>query len=246
MIRRLLAAACLLAAMPAAAQSLAQSVPDLVEVRPGPKRHFYDGYGGGCPAPTAECRRAAYLVAGDQAVAIERKGGFAYVAFVNASGSTTSGWIETAALVRLDPPAPALAGWVGTWRHSEGEIEIKRSPRAGRLLVDGGATAGASDPRAVARGSVHIGLIGGEGAVVDRRLAFSMGDPDEPGAIRVTFADGQEAGSLPYDAPGGDDETFGDDRCRIRMSRLGPYLVVVDNDRCGAANVSFTGVYRRL
>jgi hypothetical protein len=28
------------------------------------------------------------------------------------------------------------------------------------------------------------------------------------------------------------------------MWRLGPYLVVADNGRCGGMNVSFTGVYR--
>ena len=33
--------------------------------------------------------------------------------------------------------------------------------------------------------------------------------------------------------------------CAGRMWRLGPYLVVSDNDRCGGMNVSFTGVYRR-
>ncbi len=34
--------------------------------------------------------------------------------------------------------------------------------------------------------------------------------------------------------------------CAGRMWRLGPYLVVADNGRCGGMKVSFTGVYRRI
>jgi hypothetical protein len=34
--------------------------------------------------------------------------------------------------------------------------------------------------------------------------------------------------------------------CAGRMWRLGPYLVVADNDLCGGMNVTFTGVYRRV
>ena len=34
--------------------------------------------------------------------------------------------------------------------------------------------------------------------------------------------------------------------CAGRMWRLGPYLVVADNGRCGGMNVTFTGVYRRI
>ena len=33
--------------------------------------------------------------------------------------------------------------------------------------------------------------------------------------------------------------------CRVRMRLLPPYLIVADNHKCGGANVSFSGVYRR-
>ncbi|HEY7853319.1 MAG TPA: hypothetical protein VIB82_10115 [Caulobacteraceae bacterium] len=36
----------------------------------------------------------------------------------------------------------------------------------------------------------------------------------------------------------------GADSCAARMWRLGPYLIVADNRRCGGANVSFAGIYR--
>jgi len=35
------------------------------------------------------------------------------------------------------------------------------------------------------------------------------------------------------------------DDCRVRMQRIGPWLLVEDNDGCGGAGVTFTGLYRR-
>ena len=50
-------------------------------------------------------------------------------------------------------------------------------------------------------------------------------------------------------APQGDtlafaDEGYGED-CQVRMQRIGPWLMVVDNAGCGGAGVSFTGFYHR-
>ena len=45
-------------------------------------------------------------------------------------------------------------------------------------------------------------------------------------------------------SPRGDRLDLADGDCTARMWRLGPYLVVADNGRCGGMNVSFTGVYR--
>jgi hypothetical protein len=33
--------------------------------------------------------------------------------------------------------------------------------------------------------------------------------------------------------------------CRVRMRRLGSFLLVEDNRRCGGINVSFSGIYQR-
>ena len=41
-----------------------------------------------------------------------------------------------------------------------------------------------------------------------------------------------------------DGSNYGED-CRVRMQRIGPWLLVVDNAGCGGAGVSFTGLYRR-
>ena len=40
------------------------------------------------------------------------------------------------------------------------------------------------------------------------------------------------------------DEGYGED-CQVRMQRIGPWLMVVDNAGCGGAGVSFTGFYHR-
>jgi hypothetical protein len=36
-----------------------------------------------------------------------------------------------------------------------------------------------------------------------------------------------------------------DDGCRVRMKRIGPWLLIEDNGGCGGAEVRFTGLYRR-
>ena len=36
-----------------------------------------------------------------------------------------------------------------------------------------------------------------------------------------------------------------DDGCRVRMQRIGPWLLIEDNGVCGGAGVTFTGLYRR-
>ena len=42
-----------------------------------------------------------------------------------------------------------------------------------------------------------------------------------------------------------DDGSNTGDECQVRMQRIGPWLLVVDNGGCGGAGVSFTGLYRR-
>ena len=40
-------------------------------------------------------------------------------------------------------------------------------------------------------------------------------------------------------------ETKCDSGCRVRMHRVGPFLLVEDNGDCGGAGVTFTGLYHR-
>jgi len=55
-----------------------------------------------------------------------------------------------------------------------------------------------------------------------------------PGIDTIAFIDD---GSAPFEQDGGG--------CRVRMQRVGPWLMVEDNDGCGGAGVTFSGLYRR-
>jgi len=195
----------------------------LVQVRPGARRNFYDGYETGCPALTARCRRAGYVVAGDQLVASLQKGVFTYVIFINRVGKASTGWVETVALARITPPPPTNAAWIGSWSRTEASIEIKPAARRGWFEVGGWASWGGSDPDRVARGAVNIGEMEGEIALSDGRLTAATGD-----VVR----------HLPPENPDDFD-------CRVQLRLLGPYLIAEDNNQCGGVNVSFSGVYRK-
>lgn len=213
--------------------------PSLAEVIPGANRHFHRGEEmSGCPALTAKCRRAGYVIPGDRLVVWERRGPLAHVEFVSVRGVRTEGWIETVGLKTV-PLAPApLSAWIGDWHRSEANLTLSRSPRAGRLLVSGLATWGGSDPERGAIGAVNDGQIWGEILPRNNYGAFATGDLDERGGVVVPDGLGGSARSLPFTAPG-------KDRCRAELWLRLPYLVVVDQGRCGGLNVTFSGVYRK-
>ena len=100
---------------------------------------------------------------------------------------------------------------------------MKPSSKAGALSISGEATWGGLDPERIKSGAVHIGSIEGVAAPVGGSLSFAMTDNDA---------------TLPVDQ-GKDTD------CKVWMRRLGPYLLVSDNENCGGANVSFQGVYTR-
>lgn len=215
MKRRLIAALLLAISSPAGAQSALELKGSLVEVRPGPKRYFYQSeYGGkGCPARTAACRRKAYVLPGDQLVATEVKGEFTHVEYLAPHRTDpTDGWMESSALRPVTQAKPS--GWAGHWVSWDNEIDIAAG-RGGGLRISGEALWGSRDPDRVERGGVHVGQIDG-----------------------VLTARG---GHMVYR----DSEDGGPDGCVVEMRLLGPYLIVEDNRGCGGANVSFGGVYRR-
>ncbi|MEZ0242065.1 MAG: hypothetical protein ACAH11_01735 [Sphingomonas sp.] len=202
--------------------------PSLGEVIPGPKRYFHKGEEqSGCPALTAKCRRAGYLVPGDRIVVWERRGALTHVEFVSAKGVHSEGWIETVGLKTVPLTAAPLVAWQGDWGAVSGHLTITRSPRAGRLLVTGFAMWRQND-----------GEIAGEILPTKNYAAFATGDLDEPGGVIVPDGMGGSSKSFPFTAPG-------EDRCRVEMWLRLPYLVVVDQGRCGGLNVSFSGVYRK-
>jgi hypothetical protein len=156
-----------LLAVPAQAQVVGDDA-ELVQVRPGPKRHFngdqYDGPGK---------VRAAYVVAGDRLVAGEVRGNYRLVTFVPAGGGRhTTGWIESAALTKVALPQPAQASWVGNWTGWYAEIAIVRGKQPDTLKASGEATYGMHDKDRVARGAINFGDFDGEGQPSGNRLTI--------------------------------------------------------------------------
>ena len=174
----------------------------------------------GCPNSSVACKNRAYVTAGDVVLTGPVVGNYSCAIFVGDKGATTVGWIPSTAPADIKDRSPS--DWTGHWVAPEQDLTIV-SAAGDSLLVKGEATWGMQDPERRRRGGVHTGEVSGTARPIDGMLAFTMGD---------------DGATLPYDAA--DEFT-----CRIRMQRRGPYLVVRDNNACGGANVSFSGVYRR-
>jgi hypothetical protein len=206
----------------------ANGAPRLQAIAPGQKRvHFVKDAADrkGCPNDTAACQAKGYLVAGDRVVVTATRGAYACATFTGAGPnfSTTTGLLPLSALV--DAPQGTDGNWAGNWRSGdEQEIDIKPAA-GGAITLEGNASYGGDDPARVARGAVNMGQIGGTVTPANGKAAFSAGDNGD---------------AAPYDAHPGDDTV-----CRVRLWRLGPYLVAADNLACGGMNVTFTGVYGR-
>ena len=177
-----------------------------------------------CPAEGAACQRKGFVVKGDELILSARQDGFVCASYVSAKGLETAGWLAQADVSETPPgPAAKLDDWLGTWGGNvEQSIAIKRGKAAGTLAINGDATFGASDPARVKRGAVNIGSIEATIAPKGARLGFGVGD-----GATVAWEDAPEFA------------------CRVRMLRLGAFLIVEDNRQCGGNNVSFTGDYRR-
>lgn len=204
--------------LPLAAAMLAQGEIDravLVEVEPGTRRYFQDANRHGCPSPGTACRRRAYVVAGDQLVETARRGGFSLVTYIPQGGrNATHGWIESAALRAIAVDDGALVQWGGHWL----------GPNEAEIDLTGGPHAGMLKLDGWALWGQHDPANVARGSVHSYELSGNV----TPDGGRALYSEG-----------GGSDED-----CRIRLRRLGPYLLAEDNARCGAP-VSFSGVYRR-
>ncbi len=172
-----------------------------------------------CPAPGPKCRDSAYLVAGDVVLTLPgQHKGYLCASYADQTGRPTYGWLPAEALVALPDAKTGDKDWLGTWRRTEATVKITRT-KGGGLAVSGEATYGAHDPRRVASGAVNSGDLDGE--------ARRTGDVALVAPSGITSFEAAK------------------DECAARMRRIGPYLLVEDNQRCGGMNVSFSGPYAR-
>ena len=215
--------------VPALADS--EAAPQLAIVTPKGRTHFVKGSEqAGCPGASAACAMGAFVVGGDAVVVSTTSGDYACATFTGPAPKavTTSGFLPRAQLGAplSQPPVNAASAWAGEWRSSD-EQTLKIKPKGdNQIAIAGEASWGAHNPERVKRGGVNVGEIEVEVAIADGAAAFAI-DGDGP--------------AKPFDFKRPDNG----DVCRLKLWRLGPYLVVVDNVSCGGMNVTFTGVYRK-
>jgi hypothetical protein len=176
-----------------------------------------------CTAKSPSCERRSYVVAGDALLVTALSKGSACVAFLTPKGGTVWGWLPASALaIRQAATPPTQAQWIGTWDRNEASISFARAPN-GRLKTTGWATWGANNPERVARGGINTSEVEGTAALTGDQIAFAIGN---------------DGITLPYEAAP-------QSSCAIRMRRIGPWLLVDDNDDCGGMNVTFDGIYTK-
>jgi hypothetical protein len=208
-----------------------EAAPTLAIVAPAGRLHFVKGgEEAGCPGASAACAMGAFVVGGDAVVVSTTSGDYACVTFTGPAPKavSTSGFLPHAQLAAPPPEKPVnvSAAWTGEWRSGDEQTITIKPKGDGRIVVHGDATYGGHDPERVKRGAVNAGQIEAEVSIADGAAAFA--------------SDG-DGTTQPFEFKGPND----DDVCRVKLWRLGPYLVAADNVRCGGMNVSFTGVYRK-
>jgi hypothetical protein len=177
-----------------------------------------------CGDSAAGCVRRGYVVPGNELIVTARSGSRLCAVFVARNGSEFWGWLPAQAL-KVTTPAVTLADWAGRWTQTEASVAITTSGNRS-LSIKGDATYGASSPDRVRRGAINIGNIEAMVTPTGNALDFAM--HSEGGATQtVPWASAAE-----YD-------------CAVRMKRVGPWLVVDDNNNCGGMNVTFRGIYQR-
>lgn len=171
----------------------------------------------GCPRRAPACTERAYLVRGDHVIISSRRDTFICAIYVNAKGHARLGWLPADAVAYDEAKPVALTDWLGEWYHDDG-------PDQGDITVKAGKP-----------GTLRINgtaVFGGNDPGNVARGDIITGDI----GIDVTFS--------------GDRLSFtghssGDDDCKVWMQRLGPWLIVNDNGKCGGDGATFQGVYQR-
>jgi hypothetical protein len=168
-----------------------------------------------CPAATDTCRKKSYLVTGDLVLVGKTQGDFTCVAYQMPAAKRAIFTEGWLPSAALTPVAPAASTAMSDW------IGNWEHPHGG-IEIKGGGIGGRLQVEGfmlvpTAR-DFHNGAISAQVMPAKDSIAF-MND-----------------GWMPF-------ETVCEDACKVRMLRIGPYLLVEDNGGCGGSGVSFTGLY---
>lgn len=168
------------------------------------------------PAATAVCRKKSYLVMGDLVLVGKTQGDFNCVVYQSPLAKRQIWTRGWLPSAALTPVAPMASPKTSDW------IGTWYHP-GGSIEIkngDGGKLHVEGEMIVPGARDVHTGEI----------QAQVMPEKDT-----IAFVDD---GSIPF-------EKTDEGGCRVRMQRIGPWLLVEDNDGCGGAGVTFTGLYRR-
>jgi hypothetical protein len=170
-----------------------------------------------CPAATDACRKKAYLVTGDLVLVGPTRGNFTCVAYKSPTNKRPIWTRGWLPSVALAPVAPMPSPRLSDWLGTWDQPLGAIEIKPGGI---GGRLRIEGEIAVAGARDVHTG-------VIDAQVM--------PAGDTIAFLDD---GWMPF-------ETKCDSGCRVRMRRVGPYLVVEDNGDCGGAGVTFTGLYRR-
>lgn len=168
-----------------------------------------------CPADTKACRKRSYLVAGDLVLTGKTRGAFTCVVYQS--------------------PTAKKQIWARGWLPSKALAPV--APMASPKISDWLGTW--SQPG----GDIEIKQIAGDKLSVEGEMVVPTANDAHTGEIKAQVTPGKDTtafvddGSTPFEKDGGE--------CRVRMQRIGAWLMVEDNEGCGGAAVTFTGLYRR-
>jgi hypothetical protein len=169
-----------------------------------------------CPAATDACRKKAYLVPGDLVLSGRARGEFTCASYQSPL-SRKQDWINAwLPTAALTAVAPLPSPKASDWIGSWVHAGGEISIAHGK----GGKLHIEGEQTYPAAQNVHTGVLGADAEASNGTIAFA------------------EDGSVAF-------EEAGDGQCRVRMQRIGPWLLVEDNEACGGIMVTFTGLYRR-
>jgi hypothetical protein len=170
-----------------------------------------------CPAATDACRKKSYLVPGDLVLVGKTQGDFTCVAYQQPATKRPSFTEGWLPSTALTKIAPAASTARSDW------IGTWEHPHGTIEIKEGGIGGRLQIDGFALVPTAHDFR---NGAI----LAQVMPTKDS-----IAF---MEDGWMPF-------ETVCEDACKVRMQRVGPYLLVEDSRHCGGLGVTFTGLYRR-
>ncbi|MFZ2280832.1 MAG: hypothetical protein WAW39_23735 [Prosthecobacter sp.] len=173
---------------------LTQFHPATVSGEKGTRAYFHDS-GNDCPS-SENCRRKAYVIAGDRLLVGTEADKWACAYFSGEKGSVT-GWVRKGQLNFSQPNShPNLASWLGDWKLGRNSFSVQHGEKPGSLTVDGIALWG--EGPAPHTGSVEASAVPARNQVIIKdgpcQITLTLvdewliaADNHECGGMNVTF-----------------------------------------------------------